>query len=46
MENKVIPINLGISYRKDYIFIPKGKINIEGSLFKSKGNGVKVPAGN
>jgi len=31
--------------KKKYIIIPKGKINIEGSLFKLKGNGIKVPAG-
>jgi FkbM family methyltransferase len=45
MENKIIPINMGINYDNDYIFIPKGKINIEGSLFKSEGNGIKIPAG-
>jgi len=45
MKNKIIPINMGINYEKDYIIIPKGKINIEGSLFKPKGNGIKIPAG-
>jgi FkbM family methyltransferase len=44
MEDKIIPINIGISYEKDYIFIPKGKVNIEGSLFRSEGNGIKIPA--
>jgi FkbM family methyltransferase len=45
MEDKIISINMGINYEKDYIIIPKGKINIEGSLFKSEGNGIKIPAG-
>jgi len=45
MEDKIIPINMGISYDNDYIFIPKGKVNIEGSLFRSEGNGIKIPAG-
>jgi len=45
MEDKIIPINMGISYDNNYIIIPKGKINIEGSLFRPKGNGIKVPAG-
>jgi FkbM family methyltransferase len=45
MEDKIIPINIGISYDNDYIFIPKGKVNIEGSLFRSEGNGIKIPAG-
>ena len=45
IDDKIIPINMGISYEKDYITIPKGKINIEGSLFKSEGDNIKIPAG-
>jgi len=44
MEDKIIPINIGINYEKDYIVIPKGKVNIEGSLFRSESNDIKVPA--
>ncbi len=46
MEDKIIPINMGISYEKDYVTINTKKINeIERSLFKSEGDGIKVLAG-
>jgi FkbM family methyltransferase len=44
MKDKIIPINIGISYEKDYITIST-TINIQDTLLKSKGNGIKVPAG-
>jgi len=45
MKNKVIPINIGISYERDYIYVPTTVINTQSILLKSKGNGIKVPAG-
>ncbi|AMD30084.1 hypothetical protein Nps_01685 [Candidatus Nanopusillus acidilobi] len=45
MENKIIPINVGISYEKDYIFIPVTTVSTQDTLLKSEGNGIKVPAG-
>ncbi len=55
--SKIIPIEMGINYEKDYVYIPKEEINIEGSLFRAgvpldrsvpfnpKSKGIKVPAG-
>jgi len=45
MENKIIPINMGINYEKDYINIHIKAVNTQGTLLKSEGNGIKVPAG-
>jgi len=45
MEEKIIPINMGINYEKDYIFIPVTTVSTQGTLLKSEGNGIKVPAG-
>ena len=45
MENKIIPINMGINYEKDYINIHTKAVNTQGTLLKSEGNGIKVPAG-
>jgi len=46
MENKIIPINMGISYEKDYIFINiKNLAQVASSFFNSNNKGIKVPAG-
>jgi hypothetical protein len=45
MEYKIIPINMGISYEKDCIIISTTIVNTQGTLLKSEGNGIKVPAG-
>jgi FkbM family methyltransferase len=45
MEDKIIPINMGISYERDYIYIPTTVVNTQITLLKPKGNGIKVPAG-
>jgi len=45
MENKIIPINMGINYEKDYVNIHTKAVNTQGTLLKSGGNGIKVPAG-
>ena len=45
IENKIIPINIGINYEKDYIFIPVTALSTQDTLFKPKGNSTKVPAG-
>jgi len=46
MENKIIPINMGISYEKDYITIDiKDITHVAFSIFKSNNNGIKIPAG-
>jgi FkbM family methyltransferase len=45
MEDKIIPINMGISYEKDYITISTKVVYTQGTLFKSEGNGIKVSAG-
>ena len=45
MENKIIPINIGINYEKDHISISTTVVNTQGTLFKSKGDGSKVSAG-
>ena len=45
IEDEIIPINMGINYEKDYVFIPVTVANTQGILLKPKGNGIKVPAG-
>jgi FkbM family methyltransferase len=46
MENKIIPINIGISYEKDYIIINiKNLAQVAASFFNSNNKGIKVPAG-
>ena len=45
MEDKIIPINMGINYDKDYITISTIIANTQGTLLKPKGNGIKIPAG-
>jgi len=46
MENKIIPINMGINYEKDYITInTKDVVHVAFSLFNSNNNGIKIPAG-
>jgi len=46
MEDKIIPINMGISYEKDYITINIMDVNnVAGSFFNSNNKGIKIPAG-
>ncbi|QFW68505.1 MAG: SAM dependent methyltransferase [Nanoarchaeotal virus 1] len=48
MKDKIIPINMGIDYKGKYVYIPKEKINIEGTLFESDipwYKGIEIPAG-
>ena len=46
MEDKIIPINMGISYDNNYIMIyTKDMTLVAGSFFNSNNNGIKVPAG-
>jgi len=45
MQDKIIPINMGINYEKDYITISTTTANTQATLLKSKGDGIKVPAG-
>jgi len=45
MEDKIVPINMGINYELNYISIPTTVVNTQGTLLKSEGNGSKVPAG-
>ena len=45
MEDKIIPINMGISYEKDYINISTTTADTQVTLLKSEGNGIKVSAG-
>jgi len=46
MEDKIIPINLGISYNSDYVTINVKDIPfVISALFDSNNNGIKVPAG-
>ena len=47
MEDKIIPINMGINYEKDYITIDvKDITHVAFSIFKSNNNtDIKVPAG-
>jgi len=46
MEDKIIPINMGINYEKDYVSINIVDINhVGGSFFNSNNTGIKIPAG-
>ncbi len=46
MEDKIVPINMGINYEKDYITINIMDINnVAGSFFNSNNDGIKIPAG-
>jgi FkbM family methyltransferase len=46
MEEQIIPINMGISYKRNYVVINTKKIDeAENTLFKSTGIGVRIPAG-
>jgi FkbM family methyltransferase len=45
IEDKIISINMGISYEKDYITNSTTTANTQGTLLKPEGNGIKVPAG-
>jgi len=46
MEDKIIPINMGISYDNNYIMIyTKDMTLVAGSFFNSNNTGIKVPAG-
>jgi len=46
MEDKIIPINMGINYEKDYIFINiKNLARVAASFFNSNNKGIKIPAG-
>jgi FkbM family methyltransferase len=45
MEDKIIPINIGINYKSDYIYVPTTVANTQSILLKPKGNGIKIPAG-
>ena len=44
MENKIIPINMGINYEKDHINIHTKAVNTQGTLLKPEEKGIKVPA--
>jgi FkbM family methyltransferase len=46
MEDKIIPINMGINYEKDYIVINiKNLAQVAASFFNSNNKGIRVPAG-
>jgi FkbM family methyltransferase len=45
MEDKIIPINMGINYESNYISISTTVVNTQSTLFKSEVNGSKVPTG-
>jgi FkbM family methyltransferase len=46
MEDKIIPINMGISYEKDYIIINnKNLVQVAYSFFNSNNKGIRIPAG-
>ena len=45
MEDKIIPVNMGINYEKDYVSIYKSVPDTQGALLKPEGNGIKIPAG-
>jgi len=46
MENRIISINMGINYEKDYISINIMDVkNVAGSFFNSNNKGIKIPAG-
>ena len=46
MKDKIIPINIGINYEKDYIFInTKNFAQVASSFFNSNNKGIRVSAG-
>jgi len=46
IEDKIIPINIGINYDKDYVVINnKDTTHAAFSFFNSNNNGIKIPAG-
>jgi len=45
MNDKIIPINMGINYEKDYITISTTTANTQGTLLKQEEKGIKIPAG-
>jgi FkbM family methyltransferase len=46
MEDRIVPINMGISYEKNYVSINIMDItHVGGSFFNSHKKGIKVPAG-
>ena len=45
MQDKIIPINMGINYKKDYVSIPTTVVNTQGTLLKQEEEGIKIPAG-
>ena len=46
MEDKIIPINVGISYNSDYVTINiKDTPLVISTFFNSNNNGIKIPAG-
>jgi FkbM family methyltransferase len=46
MEDKIVPINMGINYEKDYITInTKDVVHVAFSLFNSNNKGIKILAG-
>ena len=45
MEDKIVPINMGISYDSNYVVIDKDTSSTAGSFFRgSKKEGIKIPA--
>ena len=44
MEDKIVPINVGISYESDYISISTTKANTQHILLKPEERGCKIPA--
>ena len=46
MEKQIIPINVGINYKRNYVVINTKKIDeVEDTLFRSEGIGMRIPAG-
>jgi len=45
MGDKIIPINIGINYKENYISIYKKVLDTQGTLLKPENNGIKLPAG-
>ena len=43
MEDKIIPINMGINYESNYISIPTTIVNTQGTLLKQEEEGIKIP---
>jgi FkbM family methyltransferase len=45
MEDKIVPINIGINYNNDYVSIYKSVLDTQGALLKPEEKGIKLPAG-